>query len=385
MASVDVQRAPEVRDKLLATCDDVVLLPSRYSGSKLKKIGRRLAGGIYTLRTGLKFSNYLIGRLEFAPNRLAYILEPRDFDCALFEYWHAAESVSIFHRKGIPCVLDMHNVLWQSYARQLNVKPFLPGWWKRWAITQYQQREEQAWKQFDALIAINAAEYEYARAKVAESITVFYAPMGTDLKLWPYSWQPAQPPRIAYYGGLGSPHNQRDALICYEQIMPEIWRDYPDAELWLVGSNPPEHLQALSEKNERVKVTGYVEHVQEVLRKTSVVVCPWSGTYGFRSRLVEVMALGVPVVASPEAVYGMGMEIGRGIFLKETPGKMAGACLALLRDSEFARQQSHFARVQVEQKFSYESTYGQLAQDLLEFTLRKKVCTVELFPPFVHG
>lgn len=369
--AVDAKCIDEVQKKISTFCDEVVVLPAKYSRSKIIKGWYKVASLFYSLRTGLKPSNYLIGRLEFAPSRMRLLFESSDFDLVLFEYWHASDCVCFFRQKGIPCVLDMHNILWQSYIRQLNETVSLPGWWKRWAVTRYKRQEEDAWKQFDAIIAINAEEERYVRKTVSGDIPVFYAPMGTDLNLWSYSWKPAYPPRIAYYGGLGSAHNQRDALTCYKRIMPEIWRELPKAELWLVGSNPPGFLRALS-TDSRVKVTGYVENIQQVLSTMSVVVCPWSGTYGFRSRLVEAMALGVPVVAYPEALYGMEIEVGRGIFLEETPQQIARACLGLLQDPELASKQSRFARTQVEEKFSYDATYGRLARDLLEFTHRQK-------------
>jgi glycosyltransferase involved in cell wall biosynthesis len=362
----------EIREKLLTICDETIVLPSQYARSACTRVWHRLNGGLYGLRTGLKFSNYLVGRLEFTPERMASMIPSVPYDCVLFEYWHAVESVPVFRRKGTPCVLDMHNILWQTYTRQLNAKPWVPEWWKRHSIAQYRRREEQAWRQFDALIAINTEEYAHARAAVPEGVPVFYAPMGTDLELWPFSWEPMSPARVGYYGGLGSPHNQRDAWVCYQEIMPRIWQDHPDTELWLVGSNPPEALRSITERDRRVRVTGYVDNVQEVLRRMSLVLCPWSGTYGFRSRLVEVMALGVPTVASPEAVYGMGMTSGQGIFLEKEPEQMARVCLGLLRHPELAGKQSHLARAQVEEKYSYEATYGRLAEDLAELTVRRE-------------
>lgn len=362
----DSIRIQDVQKKLLTVCDDVIILPPEYSGNKLIRLWHKAAGFCYILHTGLKLSNYIISQLKFHPKRIVPLIESKDFDCALLEYWHAAECVSIFHKRGIPCVLDMHNVLWQSYMEQLNKKPALPAWLKRWIVRRYKMREEQAWKQFDGIVAINTKEYEYVQSKVPNAIRLFYAPMGTGLELWSYLWEPSQPPRIAYYGGLGNARNQHDALTCYKRIMPEIWREFPKAELWLVGSNPAESLRALS-ADSRVKVTGYVENVQEVLRTMWVVICPFSGRYGFRSRLIEVMALGVPVVASHDAVYGMEIDENRGVLLGNTDKELIEHCLRLLREPAFARQQSVLARHHVEERFSLEATYGKLAKDLYEF------------------
>jgi glycosyltransferase involved in cell wall biosynthesis len=371
ITAVDPDRRAEIRDELAAHCDDAILLPSRYRRSRVHKAWHKSLGTAYSLLSGLKLSNYLIGRVEFSADRIAPLLEQKDFDCVLFEYWHAVDCVPVFRRRSIPCVLDMHNVLWQSYLKQLDARPHIPQWLKNHAVRKYKAREERAWQEFDGVIAINAAEESYVRARLDGGVRMFYAPMGVDVTLWPYSWQPSDPRRIAYYGGLGSQHNQRDALRCYEEIMPEIWRSDPEVEFWVIGSNPPASVRQL-EKDPRVKVTGYVERVQDVLRNISVMLCPWSGTYGFRSRVIEAMSLGVPVVASPDAVYGMGLEQGNGLFLETSDHELANACLALMREPSWIERQSRLARLQVEEKFGFEATYERLAQDLFEFTRQRK-------------
>ncbi len=133
-----------------------------------------------------------------------------------------------------------------------------------------------------------------------------------------------------------------------------------------MGANPPEQIRALG-RDPRVRVTGFVSDVAQVLSKVTGLLCPWRGTYGFRSRVVEVMALGVPVVATPDAVFGMEIEKNRGIFLFEKDEELAGCCLELIREPEWARQHSSFARRQVEEKFDLSNTYGHLAQELYDF------------------
>ena len=364
--------ASAVSTQLAAHCDDAVVLPARYSASHAARLWHRVAAGLFCLRTGLKPSNYIIGRVEFAAARLAPVLDAGRFDCALFEYWHAHESIPEFRARSIPCVLDMHNVLWQSYARDLNEHGRGPQCWRDRALRLYTQAEESAWNEFDGVIAINAGERDYTRSKVRAGLPVFFAPMGLDTQLWPRSWSPQNPPRLAYYGGLNSPHNAQSAQRCHDRIMPRVWKEFPDAELWLIGNQPPESLRALAQKDARVKVTGFVEHVQDVLSRVSVLLCPWTGTYGFRSRLIEAMSLGVPVVASPDAVFGMELETGRGLFLAENDDEFATHALRLLREPGFASEQSGLARAQVDEHFSYEASYVRLARELQEFAQRSR-------------
>jgi glycosyltransferase involved in cell wall biosynthesis len=362
----------QTREKLAPLVDNAVVLPALAEGRSLRTLPHKLGAMAFTLRTGIKESNYTLGHVELSPARIAAHAPAREFDAVLYEYWHTVDSVPYFRQAGAATVLDMHNVLWQSYKRQLESRRRLPSAWRNWAIRQYKVAEEAAWRRYDALIAINAGEMQYTRQVVGESHTIFYAPMGTDLSKWMYSPNAAHPPRFAYYGGLGNVYNQQEALRCYEHVMPTVWQHIPNAELWLVGSNPPDSFKAIAARDPRVHVTGFVERAQDVLNTMTAVLCPFSATYGFRSRLVEVMALGVPVVATPEAVYGMDMEADHGLLLGNMDTELAEACLKLVREPQFAAEQSRLAREQMERKFSYEATYGRLAQDLVQYVAQQR-------------
>jgi glycosyltransferase involved in cell wall biosynthesis len=288
----------------------------------------------------------------------------KQFDVALFEYWHANAAVPVLRAVGARCALDMHDVLWQSFDRQLSAQPWLPPPVRRWAVARYRTREERAWRSFDIVITINSEEDRYVREVLGKEARVFLTPMGLDLERWPYRWSPAQPPRVAYYGGLGSPHNQRDALHCFEDIMPLVWSRVPGAELWIIGSKPPPEVRRLEADDPRVRVTGYVEKIVPLLATMSVVLCPWQGTYGFRSRLVEAMAVGVPVVVNPDAVYGMGLLSNQCLLEGSSPSAVADHVVSLIEDADRAGELSACARQAVEQRYSFKSTYGALARVL---------------------
>jgi glycosyltransferase involved in cell wall biosynthesis len=356
----------EVEKRLAALGCHPIVLPSRVADGRLSNLRFALGASLFVLSTGLKRSNYVIGKVELSPSRIRSAVTPPDYAAVLYEYFHAMDSVPLFQQAGTPAILDMHNVLWKSREQRLNESSTWPAWLKRASLGSYRRREESAWDQYDALIAINRREHDLVKARLRPAQKLFYAPMGTDLSHWPFSWQPAHPPRVAYYGGLGSSHNDAAALRCHEHIMPAIWKRFPKAELWLVGSSPSDRLRRLV-CDRRVKVTGFVEKVQDILSTMSLALCPWSGTYGFRSRIVEVMALGVPVVASPDAVDGMELESGRGLMLVDSDEKMASTALELLSSPERLEEQSRLARSEMERLYSLENTYGRLFTELKEW------------------
>ena len=364
----------EVHERLSSFNCHPIILESRLNGSGLGVFPYRVAAGLFVLRTGLKSSNYSIGKIELCSTRIRNAVEPRGYYMVLYEYFHAVDSVPLFQAAGVPTVLDTHNVLWKSLEQHLPRQQFWPKRFRKARLARYRRHEEWAWRRFDAVIAINRSEHRLIQPSLHPSQKLFYAPMGTDLSRWPYAWQPANPPRLAYYGGLGSPHNEAAALRCHNHIMPGIWQRFPHAELWLVGSDPSDRLRTLA-ADPRVKVTGFVDRVQDVLSTMSLVLCPWSGTYGFRSRIVEVMALGVPVVATPEAVDGMELESGRGLMLADSDQILVEQALDLLSNPEHLKEESRMARSEMERLYSLENTYGRLMRELLEWLEHRQVTT----------
>jgi glycosyltransferase involved in cell wall biosynthesis len=364
-------RRKEVAGQLAAFGCRPVVLASCSPRSGPKRLAHLVASRMFVLLTGAKSSNYLIGEVELSVSKIRSAIVPEDYCAVIYEYFHAVNSVPMFQNAGVPAILDMHNVLWKSKEQRLSECKAWPAWFKQMALRRYRQQEESAWDRFDALVAINRSECNLVQVRQQRNQKLFYAPMGTDLSRWPPCWRPANPPRVAYYGGLGSPHNEAAALRCHEHVMPRIWQKFPKSELWLVGSNPPDRLRRLA-SDTRIKVTGFVEQVQAVLSTMSLVLCPWSGNYGFRSRIVEVMALGVPVVATPAAVDGMELQAGRGIILADTNDALADEASKLLADPEQLGIQSRLARAEMERLYSLENTYGRLIRELGQWLDERK-------------
>ena len=182
-------------------------------------------------------------------------------------------------------------------------------------------------------------------------------PMGIDFNKWNFKREITSPQRIGYYGGLGSIHNQNSARFCYQKIMPLIWSELTDIELWLIGSNPPKDIRNLELIDNRVKVTGYIKNIQDILKTISIVICPWNGTYGFRSRIIEIMALGIPIITTKDAISGMDLKNSEGIYLARDPIEYAKISLTLLQEKNKnisdGRTNSEYAK----KLYSFENTY----------------------------
>jgi glycosyltransferase involved in cell wall biosynthesis len=355
-------RSGEIRNKLHETCDNAVVLPTLYPRWRPARVPHQIRSLVYQARTGLRHSNYVISRIELTPERLREVAVRGEFDAVLYEYWHAAPSLRVFRERGIPTLLDMHNILWRAYDAELKLKRSMPGWLRKRLVRMYREREEAAWREFDALIAINRDELDYVRA-VVPAQPVFYGPMGIELSEWPYAWRPPDRPRVAYYGGMSTKRNQEGALSVLREVMPSVWRRFPQAEFWIIGVGPPASIRALA-SNPLIKVTGFVKDLAPLMATMSVVLCPFDGAYGFRSRMVEVLAVGVPSVCTPSAVAGMELVERRAVLTAETGEALAVQTLRLLENPVISENLSRHGRRTVEELFSYRNTYQRLALEM---------------------
>ncbi len=268
-------------------------LPSRFR--RIFSTGSRRSP-IQRLRAHLK--GYLHGlrpSIDALPALVRQWKPPADpfwkqYHAILFEYMHYAP---VARTVPVPSICDTHNIL--SHAPS---DAGLPPPFRRARALCY---EKKAWQAFDALIAINRKEQQYIAGAVP-SHPVWYCPPGIDCQQWPRCWQGSVTPfRLLYYGSLSRRNTRHIRFLT--SLMPALRRASPDVELHLVGKGT----EAFHHPAAGIIGHGYVptEQLPAVFRTMSLALLPWEGRYGFRLRLLELAAVGLPVAATPDALWGM--------------------------------------------------------------------------------
>jgi len=89
-------------------------------------------------------------------------------------------------------------------------------------------------------------------------------------------------------------------LYFAKEIFPLIRRNIPRAEFRIVGSKPPRAIKKLQAMT-GVSVTGHVPDVRPYMHDAAVSIAPLRMARGTQNKILESMAMGVPVVATPQA------------------------------------------------------------------------------------
>lgn len=100
---------------------------------------------------------------------------------------------------------------------------------------------------------------------------------------------------------------------------------------------------------------GYVDDIRAELVAARLMIVPlWVGA-GLRVKIVEAFACGLPVVATPLACEGLGVEDGREILLGDTPSELSARACELLRDPARAREVGLAGRARAQTDFALSS------------------------------
>ena len=337
--------------------DNLILMPSLFPKRFFFKIILYCKAIGHMIISGTKLSNYIIQNLEFNPVRVSKYINPKDYDFVIMEYFHLSNCVNLFKKYSVKTCLDTHNVLHFSFQQQLRNKK-IPNIIKRYLLNKYQKAEISAWKKFDYIVSINQYEEKYIK-KFINQKKVWNIPIGMNFdKIKNLSNRKLDKVVVAFFGGFSNKHNQKYALECYYKTMHSIWMKKTDIEYWIVGNNPPKNILALADRDSRVKVTGFVEQLETVFKDIAFVLCPWEGSYGFRTRIVEVMAYGIPVIATKSSIRGMQLENKKGIILTDSINDFSNSILELIKDINNINKLSFSARKEAAKYFSFDSTYS---------------------------
>jgi sugar transferase (PEP-CTERM/EpsH1 system associated) len=120
-----------------------------------------------------------------------------------------------------------------------------------------------------------------------------------------------------------------DAVTWFaREILPAIRRAVPAARFYIVGSKPAPAVQALS-AIDGVFVTGRVADVRPYIAHAAAGVAPMRIARGIQNKVLEAMAMAVPIVVTADALEGIDAVPGEELVLADGAESFARACVAL--------------------------------------------------------
>jgi len=209
------------------------------------------------------------------------------------------------HHTELRRVLDMTDAISMVFARAQAVRR---DWFRivnaiEWA--RVRRYEPEIVRRFDATVLIAEVDARELARNGAPEKRLAVVNNGVDRKYFAPTAETYEARRAVFVGNLHSFANADAALRIAREIMPAIRTELADASVDIVGVNPPASVRAYSGRD-GVTVTGAVDDVRPYVERAALSLCPVRVAGGVQNKILESLALGVPVVTSAEGFEGLG-------------------------------------------------------------------------------
>ena len=140
-------------------------------------------------------------------------------------------------------------------------------------------------------------------------------------------------PVILLVGHLDYPPNVDAAKRLAGSILPRIRQTLPAARLVIAGRRPKPAVRALA-RLPAVELVENPETMAPLLSRAHLTIIPLAAGGGTRIKILEAMAWGVPVIATPLAAEGLGLVDNEELLLSDTDGGLADMAVSLCLDTD---------------------------------------------------
>ncbi len=337
--------------------------------ARLREICRDVQ--VFRLGTPAKMRNTMIGWLRGLPLQVAHyyskraqrtvdrLIADRGYDAVLAHLVRTAE-----YTRGVPAehvVLELTDAISMNYYRITRPRTGMELLYllERRRLLGY---EAAATRRVGRCVVVAETDRRFLADHGADA-AIEVITNGTEVQ--PRPDVVVQPQTIAFLGNLRSAPNEDMVLRFAADIFPLVLAERPDARFLVIGANPSAAVRRLHD-GRRIIVTGEVPDPADLLAGARVSVCPMRFGAGVQNKVLESMALGVPVVATPAGHEGIPAQAGEEILVAADDDSFARQVLAVLADDDLRDGLSAAGQEFIERSFRWNGPMADYRAVVLE-------------------
>lgn len=250
----------------------------------------------------------------------------------------------------VPAVFDAVDCLsmLESRRRRVTRNPVVKlfSWMES---RKFAQGEERAVRGFNRVVISSAVDREAYPVPTELRTKIDVIPNGVDLKHFGFRQVEGKKNLLVFCAKLDYFPNEDAALYFVRAVWPLLRTRRPELQFEIVGSRPPRSVRRLDGKN-NIRVLPSVPDVRPFLGRAWVALCPIRIRAGIQNKILEAMALGVPVVATSVCCAGLELQPGKHLMVADGPAPFATAIELLLDNATLREKLVEAGRAYVERQ-----------------------------------
>jgi len=236
----------------------------------------------------------------------------------------------------------------------------------RWPMSWVYRRESRRLLEFEREVAAHTVtnvlctplEEEIFQREVPGRPTVVIR-NGVDLESFSPAENAPEPGHLVFTGVMDYLPNIDGCAWFVEEVLPRIREHVPGVTFSIVGSKPTPEVERLAEAP-GVTVTGFVDSTQDWLRRAAVSVAPLRIARGIQNKVLEALAMGLPVVGTTSATQGVEGTPEEHYLVRDDAQAFAAAVVRLLEDRTASQELAAAGRGLVEERYAWSAVLAPL-------------------------
>ncbi|MBR1769870.1 MAG: glycosyltransferase [Bacteroidales bacterium] len=299
-------------------------------------------------------------------------------EVAMFTNFGAKKNFRSFFKENTPEVSYFQFVRMGEYAKIIKGRKFLDfqdclsvnmfrrmdnaGYFKKklflFEAKRLQRYEDSMFDVFDATSIITDSDRQLINSGRRNEISIIEN--GVSDSYLNYKGERTRVFDIIFSGNMSYSPNVMAAKFLVRDIMPEVWKEYPECKLVLAGASPAKEVRELA--SSKVVVTGWVEDMREYYAKSFLFVAPMQIGTGLQNKLLEAMAMFLPCITTSLANKALMAENGKEILVADTAVSLGQAIIRLLKDRTLYDSLSESGHKFVEDNYSWSNSVKKLEE-----------------------
>lgn len=337
-------------DFLRTLCSEVKTVPMLRSG------GRNLQ---WALKSMVKGSSFIVDRdfVQEMQDVVDEALSSGHFDLIYIDHLQMFQYVK--GKDHCPKLLDEHNVEWRIIQRVANIEHGPLKWFASQEWPRLREYELAACRECDVVSTVTEHDRMVLEAEDPKLKNIRCVPIGVDASEFRPVDLSSESKSVVSIGTMSWPPNIDSMIHFVTDIFPLVKRAVPDARLVIAGGRPPETIKRF-ESDPAISVPGFVNDIHELARSSAAFIVPLRAGSGMRVKVLNAMAMGLPVVSTSVGCEGIEVTHGENVLLADTSDEFARDVAGLLIDVEKRRALGAAARKFVVENYSWEVIYPKL-------------------------
>jgi glycosyltransferase involved in cell wall biosynthesis len=254
--------------------------------------------------------------------------------------------------EGIPVVADAHNVEHDNVERIARIGPTVLRRAFGSALAARLRRDEPVMAARCHRILCVCERDREIFMRMVPRVPVVMVPNGVDLGHFTPTRTRREPQELIFVGTMNYPPN--DEAVCWfvDRCLPLLIPRWPNIHLTVLGADPSAEVRRRA--SDRVRVRGRVGDIRPYLERAEVSIAPIHAGGGTRMKILEAMAMGIPVVSTPLGCEGLELADGMHLLMADSPEAFVQAVDRLLSDAILRVSLAVRARETVQARFGWD-------------------------------